>query len=305
MEKFKWLAEGFRRGLTRISPEINTRVTYLIKFRRRLDLEHPQTLNEKNLWLKLRCYADDPLVKQCADKYRVREYVRACGLGHILNDLIAVYDSPRKIRWKELPQQFALKLNVGCGCNHIVTDLSAESVPALKREVRRWFRSAPGYYLGYSEMQYRGVKPYVLVERSLADPVRGTFPEDYKVYCFHGEAKFILVCVGREAGHPKFYFFDRDWNLARINRDSQAAPADFTLEQPKCLDALLQAAETLSKPFPFVRADFYVDHDRVIFGELTFTPAGAMDNARLPETDRMMGALLRLPAPGTSAGVNG
>lgn len=120
-------------------------------------------------------------------------------------------------------------------------------------------------------------------------------PKDYKVYCFNGEPKYILVCVGREkGGHPKFYFFDEKWELARINKDSKNAPADFSLDKPQCFDKLINCARKLSKPFPFVRADFYVVGSKLFFGELTFTPAGGLDANRLPETDIMMGNMLHI-----------
>lgn len=120
-------------------------------------------------------------------------------------------------------------------------------------------------------------------------------PEDYKVYCFHGTPKYIMVCVGREkGGHPKFYFFDHEWKLARINRDSINAPDGFSIEKPACFDKLMDSARKLSKPFPFVRADFYIVDNDVYFGELTFTPAGGIDGNRLPETDIMMGNLIDL-----------
>ncbi|MCR5610593.1 MAG: hypothetical protein K6F68_01990 [Clostridiales bacterium] len=296
MQKYPWLAERFRRALCRISPMLNTKVTYKMKFHRKLDLNDPKTLNEKIQWLKFNTYRDDPLVKQCADKYAVRKYVEDCGLKQILNELIAAYDSPEKIEWDRLPDRFALKMNVGCGMNHIVSDYSAEDPEALRKEVRKWFRASRTQWLGYSELQYRDVKPYALVEKYLGNAEKKTFPEDYKVYCFNGRAEFVLVCVGRESGDiPKYYFLDRDWNLARINRDSKNAPEGFTIPKPACMDELFGAAETLSKPFPFVRADFYIHEDRVIFGELTFTPAGGMDTARLPETDKFMGEMLKLP----------
>lgn len=120
-------------------------------------------------------------------------------------------------------------------------------------------------------------------------------PTDYKIYCFNGLPKFILVCVGREnGGHPKFYFFTADWKLARINKDSKNAPEGFTMEEPSCLQKLIESAEKLSKPFPFVRADFYVIGDKVYFGELTFTPSGGLDSNRLPETDLLMGEMVDL-----------
>ena len=120
-------------------------------------------------------------------------------------------------------------------------------------------------------------------------------PEDYKVYCFNGKPRFIMVCVGREnGGHPKFYFFDDAWNLARINKDSISAPENFHMEKPLCFNKMLECAEKLSKAFPFVRVDFYIDKEKVYFGELTFTPAGGIDASRLPETDIMMGNMLKL-----------
>lgn len=126
-------------------------------------------------------------------------------------------------------------------------------------------------------------------------------PEDYKVYCFQGEPKFILVCIGREkAGHPQFLFFDPEWNLCRINKDSKNAPEGFKMEKPKCLKKLLDCARKLSQPFPFVRADFYIFGEKVYFGELTFTPCGGMDPNRLPETNQMMGQLLDLNYKGVS-----
>lgn len=120
-------------------------------------------------------------------------------------------------------------------------------------------------------------------------------PKDYKVYCFNGEPKYIMVCEGREQeGHPKFYFFNEKWELARINRDSLNAPPNFTIDKPKCFEKLIDCAKKLSEPFPFVRVDFYVVDSKLYFGELTFTPAGGLDTNRLHETDVMMGSLLRL-----------
>ena len=58
-----------------------------------------------------------------------------------------------------------------------------------------------------------------------------------------------MLCVGRDEGWPKFYFFDRDFRLLRINRDSQAAPEDFTLPKPAGLDEAFAIADRLSKGF--------------------------------------------------------
>lgn len=118
------LAYYYRRGLTYISPKLNTAVVYKFRFGRKLDLNNPITLNEKILWLKFHTYKNNLLVKQCADKYCVREYVEQAGCGDILTDLIGVYKTPQEIEWDKLPNRFAIKLNIGCGYNYFVTNKS-------------------------------------------------------------------------------------------------------------------------------------------------------------------------------------
>lgn len=81
------VAAIFRVTLTLISPKLSTKVLYRIKFGKKLDLNNPVTLNEKILWLKFNTYWNNPLIKQCSDKYQVREYIKRIGCGEILNDL--------------------------------------------------------------------------------------------------------------------------------------------------------------------------------------------------------------------------
>ena len=57
---------------------------------------------------------------------------------------------------------------------------------------------------------------------------------------------------------------------------------------------MVELAKVLSKPFPFVRVDFYVEHDRPIFGELTFTPTACMENDYVEEMDLKLASLIDL-----------
>ena len=69
----------------------------------------------------------------------------------------------------------------------------------------------------------------------------------------------------------------------------------FTIPKPEGMDRLFEYAEKLSKPFPFVRADFYLERGQAYFGELTFTPGGGYDMNRLPETQLKFGQMVTLP----------
>ena len=42
---------------------------------------------------------------------------------------------------------------------------------------------------------------------------------------------------------------------------------------PDSLKTMAEYARILSKPFPFVRVDFYFANNKIYFGEITFTPA--------------------------------
>lgn len=279
--------------LTRISPKLCVRILFRYYFKRPLHLDNPQTLDEKIQWMKLYYYKNNLLIKRCADKYTVREYIKECGLEHLLNTLYGCYNSADEIKWDELPNKFVLKWNFGCGGNVICSDKTLLNIKQVTKELNRFGRIK--YHLLAAEPQYNPDKKRIVCERFI-ETENGDLPEDYKLYCFNGEAKFVLCCLGRGKNeHPNFYFFDRQWNLLRLNRQGKEAPEGFVIPKPKGVDQLFEYAERLSKPFPFVRVDFYLEKGKAIFGELTFTPGGGFDTGRLPESDKYFGSLVKLP----------
>lgn len=289
------LAHWFKTTLTRISPKLNTRVLYFAKFRRPIKLRNPRTLDEKIQWLKFNDYYKNELVRDCADKYRVRRYIESCGCPEILIKSYGFYDEVEDIPWEKLPNQFVIKWNFGCGQNLICFDKSMLDIEEAKRKLHEWEKTKDTFYLPYSEMQYKGIKPKLVCEK-LIETEDGGLPVDYKFYCFSGHAAAVLVCYGRDSsGHgAKYYFFDREWNLLRYNKAGKDAPEGFTIPKPEGIDKLFDYAEMISKPFPFVRADFYLEKGKSIFGELTFTPCGGFDVNRLPETQILFGDMVKI-----------
>ncbi len=278
--------------LTMLSPKWSVRFQFRLCHHRRLNLENPQTLDEKIQWMKLYYYKDNDLVNQCADKVRVRDYVRDCGLSHILNEVLALYQKVEDIDWDALPDKFVLKWNYGNGGNIVCHDKTRLDIAQAEAELRRFQRIK--FHLISYEPQY--IFPKQLLCERFIEPAQGTTPTDYKVYCFNGKATYVLCCYGRgEQAHPAFYFFDRQWQLQRQNKQGQQAPPDFSIPKPEGIDQLFEYAEMLSKPFPFVRADFYLEQGKAWFGELTFTPSGGFDYGRLPETDLLFGQMVSLP----------
>ena len=289
------LLKRFQILLTDISPVLNIHFSYWLTFRKRLHLKNPQTLDEKIQWLKLNTYRDNSLVTQCADKFRVREYVRDCGCGEILNDLYYVWDDVDEICWDKLPQKFVIKWNFGCGQNLICFDKTKLDIEKAIKQLTSWKKEKSTFWKIYSELHYKDIQPKLICEKFI-ESTYGRLPQDYKLYCFNGVPKYVLVCANRASrSHADFYFFNKEWKLERLNKQGLKAPQGFTLPEPVNYKKLFDCAAILSKPFPFVRADFYLEDGIVIFGELTFTPAGGFDKGRLPETQKLFGDLLQLP----------
>lgn len=283
------LAHLFRCTLTCISPKLNTVVTYYMKFRKKLNLKDPKDLKEKILWLKLRDYATNPLIRQCADKYAVRQHIQQQGCEEILIPLIAAYDRVEDIPWDELPNSFVIKWNFGCGFNIICPDKSRLNIPAVIKKMNKWSKTR--YHLGYSEMQYKGVPKKILVEEFLK-PEHGHLPDDYKVYCFNGEPKATLYMSGRNTKNANAVFMDNDWNFLAETGKAKYSHITELPERPTTFDQMLEYARILSKPFPFVRMDFYEINGKIYFGEMTFTPAGGYDVSQCPIDGKPMGDYL-------------
>ena len=106
------------------------RLQYRIKCGRQLNLKEPRRYTEKIQWYKLNYR--DPVMRQCADKYTVRDYVASKGLGDILNELYAVYERPEDICLADLPESFVLKVSNGSSTNLLVEDKSVEDEAKIK-----------------------------------------------------------------------------------------------------------------------------------------------------------------------------
>lgn len=284
---YRELRNTYYRFLTCLSPELNTKARYRQFFGKKLDLDNPQTFEEKLLYLKIKNYIHNPTVIQCADKVAVREYVSKNGYGHLLNDVIGVYDRVEDIPWQQLPDQFALKWNFGATYNIICDDKSQLDISEAQKLLKRWGKQK--YWLDYSEMQYKYCPKQIICEKYL-DTKQGFLPYDYKLYCFNGKVKAILFIMDRD-NNKKGGFFSPEWTyLGPASKDYRGF--DITPEKPYSLDVMLECAEVLAKGFPFVRVDFYQCGDRAIFGEMTFTPAGGIHLSQINIEGKPMGTLL-------------
>lgn len=283
------LYEGGVSIRTMISPTSSTKYLYKKRFNKKINLDDPKSFNEKIQWLKLNTYNNNPTITQCADKYAVREFVKEKGCEELLIPLIGVYTNVNEIDWNNLPEQFVLKCNHGCGYNLICTDKDKLNIEEEIKTINKWMKD--DYWKHRAEVNYKYIPKKIIIEKFIEN--NGKQIEDYKFYCFNGKVIYTMVCCEREDKHAKYYFYDRDWNLIPFSKDALRVDENFAICKPKLLDKAIEYAEILSSPFPFVRTDLYILDDKIYFGELTFTPAGGLDDDLL-DGDIEMGKLIKL-----------
>ena len=264
---------------------------FRVSMGKELDLEHPVTFNEKLQWLKL--HNRRPEYTMMVDKYLVRDYIRQHLGEEYLIPLLGVWDSPEEIDFAALPDQFVLKCNHNSGLGMcICKDKSKLDIGKVKKELHRGL--AQDYYLTGREWPYQNVPRKIICEKFMTDNSNSMGLTDYKFFCFDGYVDCVMVCIERHTHVPKFYFFDRDWNLKRLNVLGKTAPQSFSLEKPQNIQNMFSIAENLSKNIPFVRIDLYESQSQILFGEFTFFPDSGFDKNLLPETDLYFGNLIKL-----------
>lgn len=290
MNCYEWISRKFRACLYTLSPALLAKYSFL-KVRGRLpNLKKPQSFDEKLQWLML--YWRHPLKTQCADKYAMRSYVEEHGLGHILPELLGVYEKSSEINFATLPERFVLKCTHGCGFNIICKSKNDLDWEDAKRKLDSWMKTDISKVCG--EIHYAQMKPRIICECYL-DDLSGGVPNDYKVYCFDGKAHCTMVCTERGEGErAKFDIYDRMWG-EKLPYSKSSLHADRSIPKPEAFEEIIDAAERLSKPFPFVRMDFYSIKGKTLIGEMTFTPNGCIDTGYTDLAQRELGKLIKLP----------
>lgn len=269
-----------------IPDDIFLKIKYRLHLGKKLDLDNPQTFNEKLQWLKL--YDRKPEYTRMVDKYEVRKYISDTIGEEYLIPLLGVYDNFDEIDFDALPNQFVLKPNHTSGNVYICKDKTKINYVELKKEVNRWLKRR--YYWVHREWPYKNVKPRIVCEKFISD--KDTTPDDYKVLCFNGKAKLIEVHIDR-FGNYCIDNYDREWNKTTIAKDGPMS--NFVYEKPKQFENMIKLSEKLAANMYHVRIDWFIVKDKLYFGEITFYEAAGFDHFDNEEDDYLLGSWIRLP----------
>ena len=255
-----------------------------------LNIENPQTFNEKIQWLKL--YYRNRLMTRCSDKFAVRLYVEKTIGKEYLIELAGkgVYNSAAELDFETLPNKFVLKVTDGWGANIICSDKSKLDYDETRGILTEWLNKGNSHYYRNFEWAYKNIKPRIICE-SFLEQEGGLV--DYKLWCFRGKVQLIQVCSDRGIDEQKNDYFDTDWQNLNFQRKSPNSNTE--IPQPKSLKQMIDISEILSSDFPFVRIDLYEIEEKVRFGEMTFYSANGTSPFEPLEWDYKLGKLLILP----------
>lgn len=319
MNPFRSVARRLTRTLASlgwISPLAAARILYRIKLGRWPDVNDPKDLNEKIL--RLEFFTDTSMWTRLADKFEVRGFVRERGLENILVPLYGIWNEAGEIDFDTLPDRFALKSTNGYAQILLISDKARENTETIRRKAAKWANKTFGK--AGAEPHYARIPARVMAEKLLSPssqpssvssselsskphtvsssepPSPAPMLVDYKFLCFGGKPLYCLVCSRRDPKtfHPLLSIYSiPEWKKIDVIMPRDAEP-DPVAPPPSLLE-MMDCAATLSKGFPFVRVDLYDIDGKVMFGEMTFTPAAARIDYFTPDFLLHLGSLISIP----------
>lgn len=269
---------------------LKKRFNYVFGYK--LDLNNPQTFNEKLQWLKL--YDRKPDYIKMVDKYEVKDYISQMIGQEYIVPTIGVWERFDDIKFDELPNQFVLKCTHDSGGLVICKDKNNFDLIGARKKIEKSLKY--NYFFMGREWPYKDVKPRIIAEKYMEndgnDEAQGELT-DYKFMCFNGEVKCSFTCHNRyQEGGLKVTFYDRDWNVMPFERHYPRSIEG--LPKPSNYEKMIKLAEKLSKGIPFVRIDFYESGGKIYFGEITFYPGSGFEEFTPTTWDYKLGSWIDL-----------
>lgn len=271
----------YRSVASQLPPRISLSLQFLRHHGRIPNLARPQTFSELVQSRKLAPVTQDMVT--LSNKLLAKDAVaRMIGEEWIIPTIWSGDKLPdRRLRTWSAP--FVIKASHGSGGNCFVLDENGADWDDIETRISQW--DAP-YAEHLKEDWYNAGPRQVLVEKYIGDG-NGS-PPDFKFFVFNGRVEFIQVDIDRARSHKR-NFYDRTWRRQGFTLQYAAAIDDVA--QPKNIERMIWAAETIGRGFEFVRVDFYDIEAGPKFGEVTFAPGSGFERFNPKRVDVEFGDL--------------
>ena len=250
----------------------------------RPNLQSPRTLNELFLASKHDFKGDMALARRVTDKVQFKEWLGETPEWQpLIVPTLGVFDSPHRFERKIFERSTILKPTHLSG-PVLVFEHTRTLFPEEMRRAVHWLKT--DYYRRSREPNYRGIKKRLILEPLLQDEA-GLPAKDFKFLMIGDRPLMIQVDFDRFGEHTQ-QFYSPDWDLLDFSQLYPRRPDPDA--RPAQLDAALEAASALARPFPLCRVDLYLLPDGGIkAGEITLFPQAGAVPFTPPEADFELG----------------
>lgn len=267
------------------------KMMYRSQLGKKLNLDNPQTFNEKLQWLKL--YDRRPEYSQMVDKYEAKKYVSDIIGEEYIIPTLGVWERFDDINFSQLPNKFVLKCTHDSGGLVICRDKDKFDMLAARRKINKALKRS--YYKFTREWPYKNVKPRIIAEKYMEDQQTHDL-RDYKIYAFDGVAKALMINAGREKRNTTAdYYLLKESSFIHLDFSWGYPNSTKKAHVPKSLHTMIDIAEQLSQGIPELRCDFYEVNGKTYFGELTFFDGSGFAPFKPQEWDDEFGKWVELP----------
>jgi len=169
---------------------------------------------------------------------------------------------------KDRSQDLIFKSNIGSQSNFI---LNKDDKINLKVKLLVYLMLKRNHFLRTRENQYEGNINSIIVEPLLKGGL-----DDFKVFCYKKMPKILQVDLSRFMNHSRnFYKINDGKHIDLLLTHPVNTNFKLNLDIIKLLEyhCLL-----LSKPFEFIRLDFYIINNEIYFGEFTLNPGNGNES---------------------------
>ena len=270
-----------RKGIIRLDDKRYLRYLYKSNLEKNLNIDNPQTFNEKLQYLKL--YDRKDIYTKMVDKYEAKKYAGDIIGNQYIIETLGVWDKFEDIDFEKLPSEFVLKCTHDSGGVIVCSNKKKIEKKEIKKKMEKSLKK--NYYYLNREWPYKNVIPRIIAEKYMV-PTDQKELIDYKFFCFKGLPEMILVCSERNTNLKKT-FFDKDWNFIDLSEGKHGI--DKNIPKPLNLELMIELAKKLAKNTKFIRIDFYEIDKKVYFGEFTFFPNAGFEKFNPEKYDKLLG----------------
>jgi hypothetical protein len=274
----QWLFE-----MLRVVPDVvYNHVLYFINYKRLLDTKHPNRYSD--ILFSMKMSKPSELQIRCSDKMGVKEYARSLGLSDHIIEPLDVQKNHSDLTLDDYPLPFIVKIS---NASHLNVDVrTKEDIEWAKKQIDSYSKIDHALY--YRERCYVTSMRSYIVEPLLKD-VHGTLA-DYKVHCFEGIPKYIQINYPDTADNARV-MIDFENNVVDYPFVS-GKNSDKVWDVRAYLPTLYSISEKMSKPFVFVRVDFFIVGGHIYIAEMTFYPSGGVVLRRSDKINREWGSMI-------------